>query len=242
MDNPIGRVVNGFKIVKLIGEGKFSHVYQGIDSNNTNVAIKKLKIFDGMKEAERQKCMREVQLMKKLEHPNIIKFIDSVVLNNEQYIICEWAEKGDQKRLIRDAVDKELKFSELNVWEFMLQIFSGMNHMHDQKIMHRDLKPANILISSEGTLKIADLGLGRIFGSGTFEVFSKVGTPQYMSPELLKGEGYEMRSDVWSLGCIIYEIAELKSPFRDDGEKISLKDLFDRISAGKYRPMYNHLL
>jgi len=98
MDNPLGRVINGYKITKLIGEGKFSHVYHGIDVNNNSVAIKKLKIFDGMKEAERQKCMREVQLMKKLDHPNIIKFIDSVILNNELYIICEWAEKGDLKR------------------------------------------------------------------------------------------------------------------------------------------------
>ena len=116
-------------------------------------------------------------------------------------------------------------------------MMSGINLMHENRIMHRDLKPANILISNDGALKIADLGLGRIFGSGTFEVFSKVGTPLYMSPELLRGEGYEMKSDVWSVGCIIYELAELKSPFRDDGEKLSLKELFDRISAGNYRPM-----
>lgn len=170
------------------------------------------------------------------DHPNIIKFIDSVILNNELYIICEWAEKGDLKRQIREAIEKELNFSELNIWEFLHQMMSGINVMHHNRIMHRDLKPANILISNDGVLKIADQGLGRIFGSGTFEVFSKVGTPLYMSPELLKGEGYEMKSDVWSVGCMIYELAELKSPFRDDGEKLSLKELFDRISAGKYRP------
>lgn len=106
--------------------------------------------------------------------------------------------------------------------------------MHKNRVMHRDLKPANILISGAGALKIADLGLGRNFGSETFEVFSKVGTPLYMSPELLKGEGYEMKSDIWSMGCILYELCELSSPFRQDKEKIGLKDLFDRITKGKF--------
>lgn len=102
--------------------------------------------------------------------------------------------------------------------------------MHDKRIMHRDLKPANIFVSSSGQLKIGDLGLGRLFSSGTMEAYTKVGTPLYMSPELLKGEGYDTRADVWSLGCIIYEIAELKSPFRKEGEKIGLMDLFKRIT------------
>jgi serine/threonine protein kinase len=68
--------------------------------------------------------------------------------------------------------------------------------MHDTRIMHRDLKPANIFVASTGALKIGDLGLGRIFSSGTMEAFTKVGTPLYMSPELLKGEGYDTRADI----------------------------------------------
>lgn len=115
----------------------------------------------------------------------------------------------------------------------MLQLASGISYMHKNRVMHRDLKPANILISHDGTLKIADLGLGRNFGTGTLEVFSKVGTPLYMSPELLRGEGYEMKSDIWSMGCILYELCELSSPFRKEKEKISLKELFDRITTGK---------
>ena len=102
--------------------------------------------------------------------------------------------------------------------------------MHDKRIMHRDLKPANIFVASSGQLKIGDLGLGRVFSSGTMEAYTKVGTPLYMSPELLKGEGYDTRSDVWSLGVICYELAELKSPFRKDGEKIGLMQLFKRIT------------
>jgi NIMA (never in mitosis gene a)-related kinase len=78
----------------------------------------------------------------------------------------------------------------------MYQIACGLKQMHDQRIMHRDLKPANIFVSSSGGLKIGDLGLGRLFSSGTMEVFTKVGTPLYMSPELLQGQGYDTRADV----------------------------------------------
>lgn len=119
----------------------------------------------------------------------------------------------------------------------MIHIASGIDHMHKNRIMHRDLKPANILLDTSGNLKIADLGLGRIIGSQTLEVYSKVGTPLYMSPELLKGEGYDTKSDIWSIGCILYELCELKSPFRNDGEKLNLKELYDRIIGGKFALM-----
>lgn len=81
--------------------------------------------------------------------------------------------------------------------------------------MHRDLKPANIFIGQDYTLKIGDLGLGRSFSSETLEAYSKVGTPLYMSPQLIQDSGYNENADVWSLGCIIYELCELNSPFRN---------------------------
>lgn len=87
--------------------------------------------------------------------------------------------------------------------------------MHEKRIMHRDLKPANIFIAQDDSLKVGDLGLGREFGSQTIEAHSKVGTPLYMSPELLRDEGYNTSADVWSLGCIAYEFVELRSPFRN---------------------------
>lgn len=83
---------------------------------------------------------------------------------------------------------------------------SALQHMHEKRIMHRDLKPANIFIDSDGTLKLGDLGLGRAMSSQTFEAYSRVGTPLYMSPEVLDGSGYDTKSDVWSLGCIAYEL------------------------------------
>jgi len=103
---------------------------------------------------------------------------------------------------------------------------SALQHMHDKRIMHRDLKPANIFISLEGELKLGDLGLGRALSSQTFEAYSRVGTPLYMSPEVLDGSGYDTKSDVWSLGCIAYELCTMKSPFKKEDSKMSLYELF----------------
>lgn len=102
--------------------------------------------------------------------------------------------------------------------------------MQSMRIMHRDLKPANIFIDSNDNLKLGDLGLGRDFTSQTMEAYSRVGTPLYMSPEVLQGSGYDFKSDVWSLGCIAYELCALKSPFKDETKKMSLYDLFTKIN------------
>lgn len=111
--------------------------------------------------------------------------------------------------------------------------------MHSKRIMHRDLKPANIFIAGDGALKLGDLGLGRALSTQTLAVFSKVGTPLYMSPEVLKGNGYDWKSDIWSLGCISYELAALRSPFKADDQKISLYELFQTISKGEYPALGN---
>jgi NIMA (never in mitosis gene a)-related kinase len=108
--------------------------------------------------------------------------------------------------------------------------------MHEKRIMHRDLKPANIFIAANGALKLGDLGLGRDFSSQTIEAYSRVGTPLYMSPEVLKGNGYDWKSDCWSLGCVVYELACLRSPFKSD-EKISLYELFNNINRGEFTPL-----
>ena len=117
--------------------------------------------------------------------------------------------------------------------EYTRQLASALFHMHEKRIIHRDLKPANILIFSDGNLKLGDLGLGRYMSDETFKAFSKVGTPLYMSPEVIRNDGYDFKSDVWSLGCVIYELITFKSPFRTD-EKISLIDLFNKINRGDY--------
>ena len=186
---------------------------------------------------QRDKCLKEVSLLESLKHPNIINYLDSFIEENELLIAIEWAEKGDLKRVIKRAQTDELPIEELKIWEYMYQIASALKHMQEKRIMHRDLKPANIFITADGTLKLGDLGLGRYLSSQTIEAFSRVGTPLYMSPEVLKGSGYDWKSDVWSLGCVVYELACLHSPFRKDDTKMSLYDLFQTISKGEFVPI-----
>lgn len=149
-----------------------------------------------MDPVQRDKCLKEVRLLESLDHPNIIKYLDSFIADNELLIAIEWAERGDLKRVIKKAQSDESSIEESKVWEYMYQIASALKHMHDKRIMHRDLKPANIFITADGALKLGDLGLGRYLSSQTIEAFSRVGTPLYMSPEVLKGNGYDWKSDV----------------------------------------------
>jgi len=140
---------------------------------------------------QRDNCIKEVKLMEKLDHRHITKYIESFIQDNEMFIAVEWAEKGDLKEFIKNVRERGEQIPEKTVWEYIMQIAMALEHMLKMRVMHRDLKPANIFIDSRNELKLGDLGLGRDFTSQTMEAFSRVGTPLYMSPEVLQGSGYD---------------------------------------------------
>ena len=237
----IGKIIEGYRIIKFLGSGKFSVVYEAerqLDSKL--VALKIIKIYDIKDKNLVEKCLQEVNLLKRVNPPNIIKYLDSFIFQNELYIAVEWADKGDVKRLIKKYKQEGDEIDERKVIEYTREIAAGLNHMHEQRVIHRDLKPANILITSDGIFKLGDLGLGRIMNTETIKTFSKVGTPLYMAPEVINNSnGYDFKCDNWSLGCVIYELITLRSPFQTS-EKLSLIELFKKINSGLYPKIDNN--
>jgi len=196
---------------KRIGRGAFSIVYKGIDTNTNKVfAIKEINLDSLSKNKENIK--RETKLMRNLKHSNIITLHD-VILDKAYhniYLILDYYEKGD---LMSYLGNKPLK--EMYAKKYLRQISDGLKYLLDNNIMHRDIKPQNILITDTNDLVITDFGFARyIDTSNDIMIQTLCGTPMYMAPEIMKYKKYDIKSDLWSVGIILYQMLFGCTPFK----------------------------
>jgi serine/threonine protein kinase len=192
-----------------IGRGAFSTIYKGYDSNNGNVfAIKEVSIA-GKKKVE-ENVKKELNILKRLNHNSIVQIHDYFFDNQNKiiYIIMDYFKNGDFSKFIKGKVLKEIYAK-----KYMTQLRNGLKYLYENNIMHRDLKPHNILLDDNNNLKITDFGFAR-YVKDDMLINTLCGTPIYMAPEIIKHKKYTNKSDLWSLGIIMYEMIFGKLPFK----------------------------
>lgn len=182
--------------------------------------------------------------MRELRNPFIVRYYDRIVdkKNTRLYIVMEHCSGGDLGRVIKKCRRDHCNLEEALIWKIFAQAIIALKDCHrrvengeKRPILHRDLKPANIMLDQNEDIKIGDFGLAKELSSGSKLAQTNVGTPFYMSPEIINGNKYGEKSDVWSLGCLLYELASLRPPF----DATNQLQLAMKINAGKFHRIPN---
>jgi NIMA (never in mitosis gene a)-related kinase len=180
--------------------------------------------------SDKEGSLNEIRILASLEHPNIIGYKEAFydMASQTLNIVMEYADDGDLSSKIKHNKANGLMFTEHLIWDYLIQILYGLKYLHDNKIMHRDLKSANLFLMKDNTVKIGDLNVSKITRGGM--VYTQTGTPFYASPEIWADKPYDYKCDIWSVGCIVYEMCTLRPPFKGT----SLKELCQCVQKGKY--------
>lgn len=224
------RVNSRYEIIKTIGEGGMANVYLAKDIIlDRNVAIKVLRGDLATDEKFVRRFQREALSASSLSHPNIVEIYDVGEDDGDYYIVMEYVDGKNLKQLLK----KRGKLTAAEVVDIMLQITSAMSVAHDSLIVHRDLKPQNILIKEDGEIKITDFGIAMALNATQLtQTNSAMGSVHYFPPEQANGKGSSLKSDVYSLGIMMYELLTGTLPFRgDNAVEIALKHLKEPIPS-----------
>ena len=205
---------------KKIGQGSSGITYKIRNTKDNNYYL--LKEIFLVKDEDIKKSENEANILKSINHNNIVKYYESYREDNSFFILMEYCENSNLEVFIKQH-KKENKLIDNNVlYYIILDICSGLKEIHNKKIIHRDLKPNNIFISKDYKIKIGDFGISKILKDSDYTNSNYIGTLGYMAPELLSKEKYNNKADIWSLGCIIYELCTLNACFEINIDVIGL--------------------
>ena len=218
---------------EVIGHGNYGTCHLVVHRRERRPYVaKKIPVH---KMRERGEALAEAQLLSKLKHPNIIAYKESFLDPRSEYlcIVTAYAEEGDLFTHIRNARELARPFAERQVLDWVAQIALALDHIHALRVMHRDLKTQNIFLGRGGVVKLGDFGISRVLERTDDFATTVAGTPYYLSPEVCQNQPYNLKSDVWSFGCVAYEIATLRHAFAAD----SLLSLVYQIVNGTCPPV-----
>ncbi|XP_026138468.1 serine/threonine-protein kinase Nek3 isoform X1 [Carassius auratus] len=222
-----------YSLVKVIGQGSFGRalLVQPINGEQ-NYVMKEIRLPKD--DSGIRNSRREAVLLSRMKHSNVVAFIDSFEADGHLYIVMEFCSGGDLLLKIRQQ--KNVLFTEDVILKWFAQMCLGTKHIHDKRVLHRDLKSKNIFLTDSGTVKLGDFGSACSLNSAKAYAQTYVGTPYYVSPEIWDNKPYNNKSDVWSLGCVLYELCTLQHPFQSS----SWKSLILKVCRGTYAPLPSH--
>lgn len=225
MDSNIGRKLDGrYEITELIGVGGMADVYKAIDvMENRTVAVKILKDEFSNSEEFLRRFRNESKAIALLSHPNIVKIYDVGFTDEIQFIVMEYIDGIT----LKEFIDQQGVLRWKDALHFVTQILRALQHAHDKGIVHRDIKPQNIMLFSDGTIKVMDFGIARFARIDGKTLSDKtIGSVHYISPEQARGDMTDERSDIYSVGVMLYEMLTGKKPFDGDNPvAIALKHM-----------------
>ena len=222
-----------FEFGRVLGKGVFGSVIIVKRRQDKEIyAMKRVKI-SGLTKRELENSFNEVRLLASLNHKNVIGYREAFYdqSSNTLNIVMEYADDGDLSTKIKKFIKNKCYFDEKTIWSTLIQILEGLKYLHKSDIIHRDLKSANIFLTKKGFVKIGDLNVSKIIGKNM--AITQTGTPYYASPEVWSDHPYDYKCDIWSAGCIIYEMASLKMPFRGT----SMQVLYSNVMKGEFPPI-----
>uniref|UniRef100_A0A8D2ZMS2 Protein kinase domain-containing protein n=1 Tax=Scophthalmus maximus TaxID=52904 RepID=A0A8D2ZMS2_SCOMX len=223
-----------YSLLRVIGQGSFGRaVLVRCKSSEEKYVLKEIQLPKNQSKMENSR--REAVLLSGMKHPNIVAFREAFEADDLLCIVMEYCSGGDLLQRIRQQ--KTAQFCVDDILRWFAQMCAGAKHIHDKRVLHRDLKSKNIFLTDNGTIKLGDFGSACILNSSKAYARTYVGTPYYVAPEIWDNKPYNNKSDVWSLGCVLYELCTLRHPFQAS----SWKSLILKVCRGAYPPLPNHL-
>lgn len=192
--------------------------------------MKKVKLLN-LSEKEKQNALNEVRILASVHSNFVISYKEAFFDDKDSTlgIVMEYADSGDLYQKISEHKKAAMFFEESDIWRILIQLVKGLKALHDLKILHRDLKSANVFLESDGSAKLGDLNVSKVARKGLG--YTQTGTPYYASPEVWKDQPYNSKSDIWSLGCVLYEMITLRPPFRAE----NMEGLYNKVIKGQFK-------
>ena len=222
--------IRDFKKEKVLGKGSFGSVYLVRRRQDNKIYALKTVILEKLNKKEQENSVNEVRILASINHPNVIGYKEAFWDDEKSAlnIVMEYADDGDLHTKIEKMKKAGGYFKEHIIWSYAIQMIEGLKALHDKKIMHRDLKSANIfLVKDKHQCKLGDMNVSKVIKEKVLH--TQTGTPYYASPEVWNDAPYSYKSDLWSIGCVIYELCQLRPPFQGK----DLDELYENVCKGK---------